>query len=153
MFDVGYHCVPKSRWAKTIKELAENKCQFCGSIFDGSLQTRLEAHHIKEKNAFPEIETVIENGIALCHRCHLLAHAGNYQIYLTQNISTNGESRRRLTKNSDVRDFTYRYFDLNMIFSESEYEQLKAAADAVGEAVNTYIKTAIDMRMQKQGKV
>lgn len=34
----------------------------------------------------------------------------------------------------------------------TDYERLKSAADAVGEAVNTYIKTAIDMRM-KQGKV
>ena len=29
-----------------------------------------------------------------------------------------------------------------------EYDRLKAAADAAGEKVNTYIKTAIKMRME-----
>ena len=33
----------------------------------------------------------------------------------------------------------------------TDYERLKSAADEAGEAVNTYIKTAIEMRMQ--GKV
>lgn len=31
----------------------------------------------------------------------------------------------------------------------SEYEALKAAADAAGEAINQYIKTAIRQRMSK----
>ena len=32
-----------------------------------------------------------------------------------------------------------------------KYEQIKAAADSVGETVNGYIKTAIDERMERQG--
>ena len=34
---------------------------------------------------------------------------------------------------------------------KSKYEQIKAAADSVGETVNGYIKTAIDERMERQG--
>lgn len=35
---------------------------------------------------------------------------------------------------------------------KADYEKLKAAADAVGEAVNTYIKQAIMQRMEKEGQ-
>lgn len=31
---------------------------------------------------------------------------------------------------------------------KSKYEEIKAAADAAGESVNGYIKTAIDQRME-----
>lgn len=33
-----------------------------------------------------------------------------------------------------------------------EYEKLKSAASAAGESVNGYIKRAIEMRMEKEGK-
>ena len=32
---------------------------------------------------------------------------------------------------------------------KEKYEEIKAAADAVGESVNGYIKTAIDQRMER----
>lgn len=34
---------------------------------------------------------------------------------------------------------------------KEKYEEIKAAADAVGEKVNTYIKKAIDERMERDG--
>ena len=34
----------------------------------------------------------------------------------------------------------------------TDYEKLKAAADAAGEKVNAYIKRAIAERMEKEGK-
>lgn len=34
----------------------------------------------------------------------------------------------------------------------SDYDELKAAADAAGEKVNEYIKKAIRLRMEKQGE-
>lgn len=36
---------------------------------------------------------------------------------------------------------------------KEKYEEIKAAADAVGEKVNTYIKKAIDERMERDGGV
>ena len=34
---------------------------------------------------------------------------------------------------------------------KEKYEEMKAAADAAGEKVNTYIKKAIDERMERDG--
>ncbi len=42
----------------------------------------------------------------------------------------------------------YKRISLNLKFDE--YEALKAAADACNEPVNTYIKKAINERIQKQ---
>ena len=36
---------------------------------------------------------------------------------------------------------------------KEKYEEIKAAADAVGEKVNTYIKKAIDERMERDGGI
>ena len=36
---------------------------------------------------------------------------------------------------------------------KEKYEEIKAAAEAVGEKVNTYIKKAIDERMERDGGV
>ena len=35
---------------------------------------------------------------------------------------------------------------------KSKYEEIKAAADAAGESVNGYIKTAIDQRMERDNQ-
>jgi len=35
---------------------------------------------------------------------------------------------------------------------KDKYEQIKAAADNAGESVNAFIKTAIDQRMDRDGK-
>lgn len=35
---------------------------------------------------------------------------------------------------------------------KSKYEEIKAAADAAGESVNGYIKTAIDQRMEQDNQ-
>ena len=42
---------------------------------------------------------------------------------------------------------TYKRVPLEMPFAD--YDRLKAAADAAGEKVNTYIKKAIAMRMEQ----
>lgn len=36
---------------------------------------------------------------------------------------------------------------------KEKYEEIKAAAEAVGEKVNTYIKKAIDERMERDGGI
>lgn len=36
--------------------------------------------------------------------------------------------------------------------TKDKYEQIKAAADAAGESVNGYIKTAVEQRMEREAK-
>ena len=38
-----------------------------------------------------------------------------------------------------------------MSISADRYEEIKAAAEAAGETVNSYIKKSIDMRMEAEG--
>ena len=64
--------VPKSLWSKTVRELDNNRCVFCGAT------ERLEAHHIKPQHSNPELANELENGITLCKKCHYTAHNGDY---------------------------------------------------------------------------
>lgn len=60
------------KWSKIVKARDNKSCRFCGS------KDRVEAHHIKEKQLFPNLIFTIENGVTLCHECHLRAHKGHY---------------------------------------------------------------------------
>lgn len=51
-------------WKKAVFKRDNYTCQVCGST------ERLEAHHIKEKCNFPELQYEVSNGICLCHSCH-----------------------------------------------------------------------------------
>ena len=62
----------------------------------------------------------------------------------------NKESKTNKTKN----DIEYAKKSLKRIpldVQKEKYEEIKAAAEAVGEKVNTYIKKAIDERMERDG--
>ena len=54
-------------WAKTIKKRDNNACQICGNIAEHS-------HHILYRKNFPHLQFVINNGIALCKKCHYQTH-------------------------------------------------------------------------------
>jgi 5-methylcytosine-specific restriction endonuclease McrA len=41
------------------------RCQKCGS------EENLEAHHIKPFSVAPELMYIVENGLTLCHNCHM----------------------------------------------------------------------------------
>lgn len=56
------------KWAKKVKESWGNCCASCGSF------KKLQAHHIMSKALFPELETLVTNGICLCHDCHWDLH-------------------------------------------------------------------------------
>lgn len=43
-------------------------CQMCDCIPQNT--TELDAHHITDRNEMPNGGYVMENGIALCNRCH-----------------------------------------------------------------------------------
>lgn len=146
MTDREYHFSKISKWSKEVKELCNNQCAYCGVQPDGSLDKRIEAHHIKQRALFPELQLALENGIALCHKCHLKAHDGNYQVYLDKRFY----GTRLIKKTGPVYDFVEQTFETALFMSETKYGQIAAAAAAAGESVNGYIKKAIDMRMQKE---
>lgn len=52
------------KWKSEVFKRDNYTCQECGA------NTMLEAHHIKEKVNFPELEYDVDNGICLCHDCH-----------------------------------------------------------------------------------
>lgn len=58
------------QWALKIKEKDNYICQLCGEK-DRDI---LEAHHIKHKSIFPELQFDFTNGITLCLDCHALQH-------------------------------------------------------------------------------
>ena len=53
------------KWKSEIFKRDNFTCQICGS------KKGLEAHHIKEKANFPEFEYDVNNGVCLCHECHI----------------------------------------------------------------------------------
>ena len=55
-------------WAETIKKRDDHKCTRCNST------ENLRAHHIWHKVFCPESALDIENGITLCHECHMEQH-------------------------------------------------------------------------------
>lgn len=67
----------------------------------------------------------------------------------------NKESKTNKT-NKTKYDIEYAKKSLKRIpldVQKEKYEEIKAAADAVGEKVNTYIKKAIDERMERDGGI
>jgi hypothetical protein len=56
-------------WRKSVFERDNFICQCC-NISGGVLR----AHHINNFSDFPELRTVIENGITLCDKCHKEFH-------------------------------------------------------------------------------
>lgn len=61
------------QWGIKIKERDSYTCQICSE----KDRTILEAHHIKERASFPELQFDLNNGITLCLRCHILQHTNN----------------------------------------------------------------------------
>lgn len=51
-------------WKKAVLERDNFTCQLCGS------HERLEGHHIKSVQDFPELRHDVDNGQCLCHDCH-----------------------------------------------------------------------------------
>lgn len=58
------------QWAIKIKERDGYTCQLCGETD----RTILEAHHMKHRSKFPELQFDFNNGITLCLKCHALQH-------------------------------------------------------------------------------
>lgn len=64
------------RWSLKIRKRDNYTCQICGE----TNKKYLEAHHIKEKALFPEVQFDLNNGITLCIKCHLAKHINDKTI-------------------------------------------------------------------------
>ena len=58
------------QWALHIKKRDNFTCQICGE----TTKEMLEAHHIKHRHLFPELQFDCNNGITLCLSCHAKEH-------------------------------------------------------------------------------
>ena len=71
------------RWKSEVFKRDNFTCQMCGS------KKMLEAHHIKEKVNFPELEYDVDNGICLCHDCHRKTDNYGYKAKIKKAVLIN----------------------------------------------------------------
>ena len=113
--------VPGSQWATGIKDLCEYTCQYCGST------QAIEAHHMRPKSISPELENDLENGIALCHSCHLKAHGGRYARHLSP-------MKYKKADCEPVQEFVQR--SISLLVPKGQKATIEAFAEKQGESVN-----------------
>lgn len=61
-------------WRDAVLDRDGHTCQHCGGRED------LNAHHIMRWRDYPNLRYAVENGIALCWRCHQIAHGKNPKL-------------------------------------------------------------------------
>lgn len=59
-------------WRQAVFERDEYTCQDCNDDSGGNLN----AHHIKRREDYPELELMVWNGVTLCEICHTERHKG-----------------------------------------------------------------------------
>lgn len=66
------------KWAKDVKDRDKYTCQKCGNKSGGNLNS----HHLMKFSEYPELRTVLDNGITLCEECHKLTRKlGSYETF------------------------------------------------------------------------
>lgn len=99
----------------------------------------LHAHHVAPKAANPELENVLENGIALCYNCHRNGiHDGNGGI-------SNSEKAQRIK--AAIRE--QKENEILVTIPKGEREKIKAAAATAGMSMNAFIVEAIAEKIGK----
>ena len=61
-------------WRNAVFMRDDYTCQFCGQ--KGG---KINAHHIKHFAKYPQLRTVLSNGITLCEQCHKAVHRGDIE--------------------------------------------------------------------------
>jgi hypothetical protein len=70
----GRHYPGLGLWTRLVKERDNWKCAECG--YQGTKGKKdVDAHHVLPKVKFPELATVLFNGVTLCKPCHKEIHA------------------------------------------------------------------------------
>ena len=67
-----YHEKRHLDWREKVLRRAGYLCQECARY--GRVTPATVAHHIKPREFYPELELSVQNGRALCAKCHNLAH-------------------------------------------------------------------------------
>lgn len=88
-------------WREAVYEKDNYKCQCCGDKKGGNLN----AHHIESYRDNPELQTTIQNGIALCKKCHVNFHhqygyGNNTKEHLEEYLKNNSCFKQRETLKS-----------------------------------------------------
>lgn len=65
------HTPEGKEWRTSVFKRDDYTCQDCGS---SGANTYLNAHHIKPREEYPELEADVDNGITLCTDCHAGRH-------------------------------------------------------------------------------
>ena len=73
------------QWGIKVKERDQYTCQHCGE----TNRKILEAHHMKNRSKFPELQFDFNNGITLCLSCHALQHINDAKVLRLINYKIN----------------------------------------------------------------
>jgi len=63
-----------SKWSKEVRERDNYICQKCNVTH---LRNELHAHYILSKPKHRDLMFNLDNGITLCHECHIIEHKNN----------------------------------------------------------------------------
>ena len=66
--DPYYQTVKHKRWRERVLRRAGYACAECRKY--GRNETATHAHHIKPRAEHPELALSMDNGVALCTKCH-----------------------------------------------------------------------------------
>lgn len=78
-------------WRSKVFERDNFTCQECGNT------NNLEAHHLKEISKYPQLIYEVDNGITLCHECHIKTPSYFYYPHPNKNINSIKENEVRKT--------------------------------------------------------
>tara|TARA_B100000686_G_scaffold105883_1_gene112997 strand:- start:42 stop:521 length:480 start_codon:yes stop_codon:yes gene_type:complete len=105
-------------WYKDIKIRDEFVCQHCGS------KEGLVSHHIFPKSQYSGLQLNLNNGITLCHECHMSHHGwGQYERVLESNAWRNSVAWNRVLNEWKIFEFQFKDVLRNYFFKTPEYEK------------------------------
>jgi len=100
-------------WSEIIKKRAGGRCERCGAMGP------LNAHHIHGRRIF-NTRWSLNNGIALCHKCHVFGNDSAHQAPLVF-----AEWLRKEKGQEWYDDLLRRYHTVQKVDKEAIYEELK----------------------------
>ena len=153
-------CKSLASWSKAVKEMSGYKCTMCGVSYNGDIQTRIESHHIEIRSLHPDLALDLNNGIALCHRCHRIIHGDNYtarhypQNFMQadfdedakkhwNNVWVGGDFVNFAAFRKLVQDYINNRMIIELEIDINTYEEACAHISNTGEAITDFILRSI----------